>query len=195
MLLTEAGYRVTTHAMYPTRGDERRACLAIALALLLGVILCWLPSQASAQDEALMLARTCVSERGWRVDTNDCAAIYEVALNRATSRGIPLARAMRELSPRLHGAGPMARLWLRGLEANGRRPWAWPAASWARHRPMWLATYDEALELVAGAREPVCERPPVSWGAPWIVDARERRGGRWEAVACGETLNSYGRWL
>jgi hypothetical protein len=52
---------------------------------------------------AVMLARTCVSERGWSVETDDCGMIYAVARGRAERGGVSIVAALRALSPWLYG--------------------------------------------------------------------------------------------
>jgi hypothetical protein len=179
------------------RLDHSTRLGAILLATALAAYLATLAAIAYGQepDAALLLARTCVSERSWRTDTSDCAAIYEVALARSTSRGTTLARALRDLSPRLHGTGPIPRPWLRDLQPDGDRHRHWPrGASWARRRPEWLATYQEALDLVAGSTGRLCASPPVSWGSSADLARGRARGRVWDGVDCGRTLNHFGRW-
>lgn len=172
------------------------ALLGIALAAYIATLAAIAHGQADDDCEAcLLLARTCVSERSWRVDTADCGAIFAVALHRSTSRGITMARALRDLSPRLHGTGPIPRPWLRYLEPGGSRPRMWPrGASWARRRVQWLQTYQEASELVAGSRAHPCAGNPVSWGSAADLRRGRARGLVWEGVACGRTANFFGTW-
>ncbi len=143
-------------------------------------------------DAAVMLARTCVSERGWAVDSHDCAAIAEVVRGRIERTGESWVEALGELSPRLHGDAPITRPWLRGL-IDERRPDGWRLARWDSHRDAWLATLEEARELIAQERR-VCSSPPVSWGSSDDVRRRARRGARWHEVDCGPTLNRFGWW-
>ena len=143
-----------------------------------------------------MLARTCVSERGWAVESDDCAAIYAVALRRVDARGSTLVAALRALSPTLHGDGELRRPWLRHLERDGRRPRGWRAASWERHRPLWLATLAEADALVSGARTHRCAELPSAWGSRTDVRLALARDPslRWVDVDCGSTRNRVGRY-
>lgn len=144
------------------------------------------------EDAAIMLARTCVSERGWAVETPDCAAIAEVVRGRIERTGESWAEALGELSPRLHGDAPIARPWLRGL-TDERRPDGWRGARWEAHRGAWLRTLDEARELIVEERR-VCSSAPVSWGSADDVRRRAVRGARWHEVDCGSTLNRFGWW-
>lgn len=153
-------------------------------------------AQRDADDPGLLLARTCVSERSWAVDTDDCAAIHAVAARRVEVRGGTLAEALRVLSPTLHGEGELRRPWIRHLERDGRRPRAWRRASWARHRPLWLATLAEADALVAGERTHRCAEMPSSWGSRVDVRVALARDPslRWVEITCGTTANLFGRW-
>lgn len=187
----------------PIAGPDRRArALVVALAVVTFVsYVVWflaLHSFVSAQheDAGLLLARTCVSERGWSVDTDDCSAIYAVALRRVEVRGGSISSALRALSPTLHGDGTVPRDWLQHLERDGRRPRGWRAASWERHRPLWLQTLDEADALLAGERTHRCVELPTSWGSR--TDVRVHLAAdptlRWVDVDCGRTLNRTGRY-
>lgn len=176
-------------------------------------------------DPVVMLARTCVSERGWRIDTNDCSAIGEVVAERVARVYAHLSQrdawvaALRDLSPRLHGDAPIAREWIRELGPASRRPPSWPGGRWTRpawcgpddderpcdvaRRDDWTATLAEAQDVYAGTSHgpdgspgPVCVRPPVAWGSEADVRARERLGrARWVEVDCGATVNRYGGWV
>lgn len=165
------------------------------LVLVLAFMACVVAS-AQHEDAGLLLARTCVSERGWAVDTDDCSAIYAVALRRVEVRGGTIASALRALSPTLHGDGTVPRDWLQHLERDGRRPRGWRAASWERHRPLWLQTLDEADALLAGERTHRCVELPTSWGSR--TDVRVHLAAdptlRWVDVECGNTRNRVGRY-
>jgi hypothetical protein len=170
--------------------------LAVLVALASIVLGCVELAAAQRDDAGLMLARTCVSERGWAVESDDCGAIYAVALRRVEVRGGTLAAALRALSPTLHGEGELRRPWLRHLGRDGRRPRGWRAASWERHRPLWLATLAEADALVAGERSHRCAELPSAWGSSAHVADRLARDPslRWVDVDCGTTRNRVGRY-
>lgn len=179
---------------------ERFASLLFLLSLLV-VPFIWHGCQsvrADADDPGLVLARTCVSERGWELETDDCSAIYAVALRRIEIRGGTLFQALRQLSPRLHGRTAIRRAWLRGLNRDGDRPSSWPShVSWEHHRPLWLATLEEADALVAGERTHVCSELPSAWGSHEDVShvlAGHENMLRWVDVDCGNTRNRVGRW-
>lgn len=185
-------------------------CLVLcALAVVYAVLVAVAVGQAPDDDPAVLLARTCVSERSWSTSTHDCRAIGEVVGERIR-RVYPhlparsaWRSAIRDLSPTLHGTGTLARPWLRELDPSGARPASWPGGRWScsgdcpvERRADWLATLDEARRIVEGEVPPVCERPPVSWGSRADVRARERlRRARWVAVDCGPTVNLFGGWV
>lgn len=171
--------------------------LTAALAAVIAVLAAGaLPAVAQRDDAALLLARTCVSERGFDTAGDDCAAIHAVAVRRAELRGTTLARALVELSPRLHGSEPIPRPWVRHLMPDGRRPREWRRASWARHREAWLATLAEARALVAGERPSPCVESPSSWGSrsDVAIHLRADPSLRWVDVDCGNTRNRTGRY-
>lgn len=165
--------------------------------------------QAREDDPALLLARTCVSERGWRLETDDCAAIYEVALVRSRRHHETLAGALRALSPRLHGTG-VSRSWLTDLDVDAHLPRGWRGARWTARggcalterrgrcvarREDWVATLEQARALVTGTVPRVCASPPTAWGSTSDLRAGRARGGVWAEISCGETRNHFGVWL
>lgn len=183
-------------------GPALPGCLALlalpAALLLLGA----LAGVARGQDDgaALLLARTCVSERGWRTETDDCAAIGAVARYQARARGVSLAGALRALSPRLHGSPcSVSRTWLCTLDPDGGRPaglgapWARVVASLGRsRRDAWLATLAEARAIVAGTVPDPCAAEVRAWGSEADVRRRRLAGYGWRDVDCGDTRNRFG---
>lgn len=157
------------------------------------------PSELRHTETEVLLARTCVSERGWRTETDDCAAIYEIALARAAVSGDTLRDAICDLSPHLHG-GTVTRAWLQDLDADGGRP-SGLHVPWERlrhgglisRREAWMVTVDEARELVDGVRGRVCEGEVRAWGSDADLVRRRLAGLRWVEVECGETFNHFGR--
>lgn len=116
-------------------GTAIAACLVILLGLG-----CVEASAAAQSDDvgddgvegaALLLARTCVHERNWRVSSNDCRAIAEVARWRADAQSVPLDIAIRQLSPRLHIFGEIDRPWILDLDVDAHRPRHLGSALWA----------------------------------------------------------------
>lgn len=195
----------------------------ILLALVLSLLQRAVAARARAQcpeelrdvPTHVLLARTCVSERGWRAETDDCAAIYEVVAEHARAHGMSTRSAICDLSPRLHGADvELDRPWLRDLHEDGRRPrglrvaWERPRCRGARvrgecpeelaetpRREVWLATVAEAAALLAGGVEPVCASPPRAWGSDADLRRRREQGFGWREVECGETANHFGSVL
>lgn len=197
--------RVTRHVTLP--GDPPLpGCLPALVALALALAACGaVASLARGQDApdertALMLARTCVSERGWRTETDDCAAIGSVARYQARARGVSLAGALRALSPRLHGSPcSVSRTWLCTLDPDGGRPaglgapWARVVASLGRsRRDAWLATLAEARAIVAGTVPDPCAAEVRAWGSEADVRRRRLAGYGWRDVDCGDTRNRFG---
>lgn len=199
------------------------AALAILFSLASAVAIgCSQSATAQADDvagerrdevAALLLARTCVSERGWRTETTDCRAIAEVARHRVDARGVSLEVAIRQLSPRLHIEGVVARPWILDLADAGNRPdglrttWTEPRCAVRRiaghcpddsvlpsRRDAWLATLDEARRIVAGELPSPCAERPSRWGSRADVARGRRSGHVWVPVDCGETRNRFGHW-
>jgi len=160
------------------------------------LLLCVVVEGQSTPSPELMLARSCVSERGWRTETDDCAGIASVVRRRMARTGETWRRALRALAPRLHGTAPLGRrAWLRGLDEDGEQPEHWPRGpSWATHRDAWIATLEEARGLID---EPAtrCAEEPSAWGSVDDVRRRESVAVRWVDVDCGVTLNRFGYWL
>lgn len=190
------------------RADEttRIGCAVIAL-FGLAYFLLWVTigeGQARHRvpdDPGLLLARSCVSERSWAIETADCRAIAEVVRVRMLRTGETFVEAIGELAPRLHGDEPLARRpWLQFLERDERRPTHWRGASWARRREDWAFTLREAdllveLVRVAPERPIVCDEPPTAWGSRDDVARRAALlGRRWRSVDCGDTRNLFGSW-
>lgn len=203
------GDRPDAGGVIPTGSEPLPGCLVLLPgALVLVVALGAIAAAGRAQDAAagpedgavIALARTCVSERGWRVGSDDCAAIGAVARRTARVRGVTLGAALRALSPRLHGDGCLvSRAWLCRLELDGRRP-AGLGAPWERpragglpsRRDAWLATVEAARAIVAGEAPSPCSAEPHAWGSDADVRRRRAAGWTWTDVDCGETANRFG---
>lgn len=190
------------------------------LALVLSAALAFVPAAAEAScgdfvrgvPDHVLLARTCVSERGWRIETNDCRALYEVALVQATiiSRdhpGYEVRDAICDLSPHLHTGEITRRRWLLDLEEDAHQPEGWTGARWTRRegcgddregrcrvarREDWIATLEETRVLFSDGEPRVCERPPRAWGSTDDLVRRRRCGYTWVEIECGDTENHYG---
>lgn len=186
---------------------------ALAVLLLPSVAEATCPRELRDVPTEVLLGRSCVSERGWRAETNDCAAIYETAVRTAEVLELSVRDAICVLSPTLHGDDDAAvdRRWLRDLDADGHRPRGLRVA-WERERcsaprvdgecpegrsapprrDVWLATLEEARELLSGARAPVCSSPPRAWGSDSDLRRRRLAGLGWREADCGETANHFG---
>lgn len=188
------------------------AALVLVRLLLPSIAVAQCPAELRDVPTHVLLARTCVSERGWRAETNDCAAIAEVAQLYAVTHAVPVRSALCALSPTLHGADEEAvgRRWLRDLAADGHRPRhlrvAWEAERCSAprvsgrcpaghalpaRRDVWLATVAEAEALLTSARN-VCAEPPRTWGSDSDLARRRRTGFGWREVDCGLTVNHFG---
>lgn len=177
----------------------RTTCVALLVALALGAVAFVALSADAQEDAGLLLARTCVSERGWRTSTHDCAAIYEVAAWRAETDGTSLASAIRRISPHLHGGTIERRRWLLDLDRDEHRPeglpvpWERVLSSGRSRREAWAATLVEADALVTGRVPRVCSDVPRTWGSTEDVRRIRLAGERFEATDCGATVNLFGR--
>ncbi len=160
-------------------------------------LLLMLASPVAAQSDAVLLARTCVSERSWAVETAACAAIGAVVRDRMERRGVSFRAALVALAPRLHGCTIDRRRWLCDLDEDAHRPEGWPrSASWERRRSDWLATLDEAVLIVTGELpSPCAEGTARAWGSTEDLERRRSRGYRWVPATCGDArfANHFGR--
>lgn len=175
----------------------RRVALIAALCALLAPCA---PTRAlsSRESDALLLARICVSEAGFRAhETGDCGAIAYTLLGTVAERGVSLRAAARAHSPRATGARPTsdARLaWVAQLNESGLRPAAWPAAPhapWSAYRARWAEVLERSRELVTWSledheRDSMCDAPPVTWAARWHTPSPGLR-----AIDCGDTANLF----
>lgn len=176
-------------------------------------------------DPAVLLARSCVSERGWAHETTDCAAIAQVVRVRMERRGETFVEAIRALAPRLHGAEWIStRPWLQDLDEDGHRPRWWRGAPWelrpgcdgrdrtgrcrVARRDDWLLTLEHARAILADEVPAPCVGVPLVWGARRDIRlrlarrARERAeqglppdGMRFAPLECGTMLNMAGCYV
>lgn len=148
----------------------------------------------------LALARICVSEAGFQVETPDCAAIHRVLVERR-GRG-SLLRIMRLYSDSTFDREREdRRRWIAWLHPSGKKPRGWPEEttkgtphpSWKGYRSQWLAVYEHAGAILRGEVEPPCERAPHHWGMRGGIDLENAREGGWNEVDCGDTMNAFWR--
>ena len=170
----------------------KRALVISALCAVVGLVAAPMHASAACESDALLLARICVSEAGWRThESGDCGAIAYAITATSTERAISFRAAARAHSPRATGARETSdtRLsWVAGLRRDGGEPAAWPApphAPWAAYRERWLEVLDRARELVTWSLEDheadsMCEVAPVTWAARWHTPSPGLR-----AIDCG----------
>lgn len=185
-----------------------RSYLAVRLAVivvLLGLVTLPTRAQRRRHDTALLLARTCVHEAGWR-SPEDCAAIWRVWLAGAEREGLSPASFGRAYSRRLLVLRSVARTWAAHLERSGSEPVGWPRtrvvrdgasarvelhAPWSAYRERWLGVLAVCDAIVRGEGPALPEScAPTDWGGPGLDDERAARIGLVE-VDCGDTANRY----
>lgn len=136
-------------------------------------------------DDAVWLGRVAVAESGWSAPA-DRAAIWHVISRRAGRAGVSLATMARAYSSPLRRGH-----WARGLEANGRRPAAFPARlRWSVHRPAWEAILEAARAFLRGEVADPCGGSALHWGDRRGDLARALSYG-WRRVDCGRTANLF----
>lgn len=192
---------------------RKTVCLVSAMLLLL------VPVGTAAQDRrdednALALARICVSEAGWNCwESGDGLAIHEVLLRGAERHDMRYLGYARAYSRRATGVVSIvgARSWIPLLNAEGTAPSSWPEHSYRRQRdgtvailphPPWARYRDQWLAVLARAREVVrtlslsnvgewssCARPVHDWGGAMDRGRAERIG--LVEVSCGSTENDF----
>lgn len=192
---------------------------ALGFALLAALVHGQAETVAIERDPAVLLARSCVSERGWRVHTDDCAAIADVVRARMLRLGGTFAENIRAIANHVHGAAVLPhRAWLQHLERDHtrRRPvgmrarWVNPedctpedprsTCRRLERRPLWAATLAEADAIMVWheahplAELLVCAEAPSTWGSSLDIAAhlRAHPEHRWRAVDCGDTANGFG---
>ena len=170
---------------------------------------------ASAQNEnALLLARICVSEAGWDCfDTKDGMAIHEVLLRGAARHRISYAAFARAYSKAAGRGGDNVReriRWIREMNERGEQPASWPAQRyvrngdavrvlpglpWAQYRGAWLSVLERAREVVQRYALDnlrswgVCESPVHDWGGLMDHNRAVRIG--LIQVSCNGTSNNF----
>ena len=181
----------------PETARLRRAVL-VAIAVALVCALLAVAPVAEAQPDHVLLARTCISERGFRTETSDCQAIGLVVRARMARRGETFRDAIRALAPRLHGGTITSRTWLLGIEEDCRRPrglgatWSVPRGDLPSRRDACLATMTEARAIVDGTRTLDCSSPPTAWGSTDDLRRRRLAGYRWRPAICeGATFANH----
>lgn len=97
---------------------------------------------------ALFLAQTCVAEISLQPDPEECRQMWDINFRRAERRGETLEQHTRAFNAYWRNpAHRTKRPWIAKL-GQGEMPEGWPGehASWATHRPRWLAYLQAARE-------------------------------------------------
>lgn len=145
---------------------------------------------AQRDDDAVILARICVSEAGWD-SGDDCTAIHQVIAGIAEREGMSWRAAARAASPRLAEC-TVSRRWLCGLDARGEQPAHWPSlVSWSRYRDDWLSTVARARRILDGEIVSRCTEAPRVWGSVEDHIRAAREGRILRSIDCGRTRNRF----
>jgi hypothetical protein len=155
--------------------------------------LLWLAvGHASAQPDALTLARLAVHESGWDSPA-DVALIHEVLTGIVERDHVSYRTAARLAAPRFARCA-VRRRWACGLREDGRAPPHWHGARWERYRDRWTTILEVARTLLAGGTvAPACRERPRVWGSRADVARGRARGRRWVDAGC-RARNLGGRW-
>ena len=151
-----------------------------------------LPNVPAPQtQDAIDLARVCVSESGFR-DTADCDAIGHLLVRRARRLNISFFQMIRRYSTRAFNQNRMdRRRWIAYLDGTDNEPVGWPSGpSWQRYRGKWVDRIRQAHRVLSGQTPDPC---PGSdhWGG--AMDDH-RVPDTWRRAQCeGETLNRF--WI
>jgi hypothetical protein len=153
----------------------------------------WLAvGHASAQPDALTLARLAVHESGWDSPA-DVALIHEVLTGIVERDHVSYRTAARLAAPRFARCA-VRRRWACGLREDGRAPEHWRGARWERYRDRWLLILELARAALRGMALPyTCRVRPRTWGSVADVARGTRRGHVWIDAGC-RARNLGGRW-
>jgi hypothetical protein len=159
--------------MMSDRADDTRVDVILACALIISCFLPCSPAEATRrrEDPALIHARACVGELGWRAPDEACSAIVEVHMRRAALRGWRPETVARLYSAALRRP-PRGRMWVPQLRPGRRPPMAWPGLPWARYE----RRLREIVEVVRGT---------LDGEAPESCPDAVHYGGAMDAVPTG----------
>lgn len=162
-------------------------------------------ARAGRLDEVTIFARMIYGEAGTpQPGRNDNDAIVMLAVIDALRGSRSRVEMMVHFAPRRVFPSGLSehQRWIAELEADGARPPSWPAPRGRRHHqypawrhygcPRWLATVDQARELLQQYRDRrvgrgPCNEVPTSWGGE-MDDHRMIRIGA-TRLQCGTMLN------
>ena len=138
--------------------DFLRAALAVYA--LTGVVVlastCGGEARAQGVSPAIIHARACVGELGWRAPDEACVAIVGVHRRRSALTGASPEQVARVYSRALRSP-PSPRRWVRQLHDRPTAPAAWPIGpSWAAARARFAQIVDVAREALSGTRPEAC---------------------------------------
>lgn len=133
----------------------------------------------------LTLARAAVGECGWLLP--DCsAAVWHTLARRAAVVGMTLRRMVLKYCSVFRGKHEGRRVWVRGLNADGKRPNGWPeSASWSKHAVIWNRMYERAGLFLDGKVKDPCRGKPIHTGGD--MDSHRMDPDDWRKVYCGVT--------
>lgn len=141
----------------------------------------------------LALARICVSESGFQIETNDCLMIYHVLRNRSRSGEITMGimRSYATKSFNMHREDN--RRWISHLRSDFREPRHWSDTTrvpWSSKRDRWIEVYEYAGILIRTNPVSPCMERIDHWGARYFRRRQHIRNG-WIPLNCGETMNQF----
>lgn len=175
---------------------------------ILALLLVAIPAQAedNLRDDALVLARICVSESGfprwdatadegvgaWQF-SDDCRSIAEVIRWGAERRGLSFSVYARAYARGVFNEqSTRSRAYVGDLEPDGSTPRRWPGGNhphWSRYRQSWLAMYQHAQWLVTEGLPTSCSETPTDWGGR--VDRARAEALQMHEISCGQTHNFF----
>lgn len=194
----EAERRIVEAELREVYRERRRRLLNLAALVFIGLwlglfaLIGVLSAQRARTTDAELLARITVHEAGFDSPA-DTMLVHEVLSGIVERSGVSYARAAELASPRLARCA-VRRRWVCGLDARARRPEHWPMASWAAHRPRWLAALEHAQRVIDGEVPSPCRERPRVWGSRADVARGRARGGTWIDAGCEGTRNVGGAW-
>lgn len=177
-------------AWHATRGSKDWLEAVAHVLRALAILALLAPTVAAAQSDEVMTLRTCISERGFRTDVDDCVIVVEVVRARMERRGGSYAENLRALAPHLLGSPcNVSRRWLCDIDADCHRPRGL-VGTWTTPRGDEPSRYEACVETVAEVRALLaseasrCEERPAHWGSRSDVARRIAAGFRWRDAEC-----------
>jgi len=147
------------------------------------------------KDVALLLAKTCVAEIGFRKNPQECLVMWEINGDNAKKRGRTIER--QTLLFNAYWKIPKKkrkRNWIAGLNRTNDKPALWPKSyDWSKYKNRWNAYVNAADQFennwVNGSHKRLC--PQASdYGAPGI-DTPKHACARVTKCLRGKTAQRY----